>query len=380
VSDYVKGGIIVLCFMGLVGCHRGESIERSIENGTEIVDNPWQAPIAAPPIITPFREISQQRPDLVQYGLRSMGEFDVDGTGNIYLIGYKNESNFFYKLDASGGYSLSFGAKGQGPRELEMPLKPTVYGDRVYINEPRRKIVIFGTDGTFIEERRFPRAIDSAEPLPDGRFILFGRNGSTPPGPDYVDYSLVLSDSNFNDIKPLDTYRWFVGDKRLMPFFMWRITKDRIIVINEARSYEVLVFDFSGNLVRKIRKAFLPEHADSVIREAILGQHKSGLLLKNDYIPSPLPCMRFFIADEAGRLLIMTYQRGKSENSFSYDVFDSNGELIGQIDLDLDWSGEYLGVKKYVIKEGLFYHYGKDKEGYSIMKINKIQWPNRRQY
>jgi hypothetical protein len=305
-----------------------------------------------------------------------MGEFDVDDVGNIYLIGYKNEKNFVYKLDSSGEYLLSFGAKGQGPGELEMPLKPTVCEDRVYINEPRRKIVIFGTDGTFIEERRFPKAIDSAEPLPDGRFILFGRDESALPGPDYVDYSLVLSDSNFNEIKLLDTYQWFVGDKKLMPFFMWRITKDRIMVINEARNYEVLVFDFSGNLVRKIRKVSLPQHADSVIREAILGRHKSGLLLNNDYIPSPLPCMRFFIADEAGRLLIMTYQRGKGAKSFRYDVFDSNGDSIGQIDLDLDWSGEYLGVKKYVIKRGLFYYYEKDNEGYSIMKIDKIQWPN----
>jgi hypothetical protein len=158
---------------------------------------------------------------------------------------------------------------------------------------------------------------------------------------------------------------------------MWRITKDHIIVINEERNYEVLVFDFSGNLLRKITKPFLPQHADTLIKEKILGKRKSISSSKRNYIPSPLPCMRFFIADEEGRMLIMTYQRGKGPKSFKYDVFDSSGVLRGQIDLNFDWAGEYFGLKKYLIKNGLLYYYEDDKDGYTIMKIDKIQWPNR---
>ncbi len=376
-SDYMKRGIIILFLLGTFGCDGGNLIKRIVENGVEIVENPLYVKSDALPIISPYREISQEKEDLIQCGLRTMGEFDVDEVGNIYIIGYKNEKNFVYKLDPSGKYLLSFGARGQGPGELERPMRPTVCGNRVYISDPKKKVVIFGTDGKFIEERRFPFGIDMVDPLPDGHFVIFGLDTSVPPGPDYVNYCLGISNSEFNEVNVIDTYKWFFADNKLMSFFMWRITKDHIIVINEERNYEVSVFDFSGNLVRKIKKHFLPQYADSLIKERILGKQKSISSSKSNYIPSPMPCIRFFIADEKGRLLIMTYQRGKGPESFKYDVFDSSGGLIGQIDLNFDWTGEYFGLKKYCIKNGLLYYYEDDKDGYSIMKIDKIQWPKR---
>ena len=72
-----------------------------------------------------------------------MGEFDVDEVGNIYIIGYKNEKNFVYKLNPLEEYLLSFGARGQGPGELERPMRPTVLGNRVYISDPKKKVVIY---------------------------------------------------------------------------------------------------------------------------------------------------------------------------------------------------------------------------------------------
>jgi hypothetical protein len=375
VSDYLKSGIIILCLLGAFGCKGENSIKRSIENGVEVVENPLYVQSDVLHVISPYREISQQKKDLIQCGLRSMGEFDVDEAGNIFIIGYKNEKNFVYKLNPTGEYLLSFGARGQGPGELERPMRPTVSGNRVYISDPKKKVVIFGTDGKFIEERRFPVGIDTADPLPDSNFVIFGINTSVPPGPDYANYFLGISDYEFSEIKVIDTYKWFFRGDRLMPFFMWRISRDHIIVINEERNYEVLEFDFSGNMVRKIKKPFLPQYADSIIKEKILGKQKPISSSKNNYIPSPLPCIRFFIADKEGRLLIMTYERGKGPESFKYDVFDSSGGLIGQIDLNLDWAGEYFGLKKYLIKNGLFYYYEDDKDGYSIMKIDKIQWP-----
>ena len=376
-SDYMKRGIIILFLLGTFGCDGGNLIKRIVENGVEIVENPMYVKSDALPIISPYREISQEKEDLIQCGLRSMGEFDVDEVGNIYIIGYKNEKNFVYKLNPSGEYLLSFGARGQGPGELERPMRPTVLGNRVYISDPKKKVVIFGTDGKFIEERRFPFGIDMVDPLPDGHFVIFGLDPSVKPGPDYVNHSLGISNSEFDEINVIATYKWFFRDDRLLPFFMWRITRDHIIVINEERNYEVLVFDFSGNLVRKIKKPFRPQYADSLIKEKILGKRKSILSSKSNYIPSPLPCIRFFIADEEGRMLIMTYQRGKGSQSFKYDVFDSSGVLKGQIDLNFDWAGEYFGLKKYLIKNGLLYYYEDDKDGFLIMKIDKIQWPNR---
>jgi hypothetical protein len=375
---YVKGGVIAFCIAGLFGCHGSDPIMRSFENGTEIIENPLRSPMDASPSLTPYMEISQQRADLVQYGMRSMGEFVVDDEGNIYVVGYKNERNHFFKLDASGEFVLSFGARGQGPGELEMPLRPTAYEDRIYVTVRKIKLVVYGTDGTFIEERRLPFGVDTAEPLPNGGFLLYGFDANASRGSDWSPYTLVITDSDFNEIKRLDTYKSYYGGGKYPPFFMWRITKDRIIVINEERNYEIRVFDFSGNLVRRIRKAFLPQDADSVVREGILGPQHSDPSLYKDYIPSPLPCMKFFIADEEGRLFVMTYERGQDEKSFIYDVFDANGDLIGHMDLDLEWTGRYVGPQIFVMKNGLFYRYDTDDEGYKILKIDKIRWPGDR--
>ena len=58
-SDYIKRGIIILCLMGTFGFTGGGSIERIIQEGLEIVENPLYGKSDALPIISPYREISQ---------------------------------------------------------------------------------------------------------------------------------------------------------------------------------------------------------------------------------------------------------------------------------------------------------------------------------
>lgn len=372
-----KVQIIGTCLLFLFECRLEGQIKKFVENRTEVISNPIRVKTEVLPTISPIINIPEQRKDLIQSGLRSMGEFDVNDAGDIFIVGYKNQKNYITKLSASGEYVISFGRKGQGPGELEMPIRPSAVGDRLYITDRMKKLVIYDTQGVLINELRLPIGVDSAEPVSNEGFLLFGRDGNAPPGPDYAYYKLVLADRDLKEIRVLDRYRWYFTDKTLMPYFMWRITKDRVIVINEERNYEVWVFDFNGALVRKIRKDYLPQHADSFIRKAILGSNYFDSQKEQGYIPSPLPCMRFFISDELGRLFIMTYQRGRGPKSFVYDIFDKNGELIGKINFDFKWSGQYFGLKKFLIKNGRFYFYEEDEEGYLTMKINKIMWPDR---
>jgi hypothetical protein len=37
---------------------------------------------------------------------------------------------------------------------------------------------------------------------------------------------------------------------------MWRVSRDRINIVNQARGYEIWVYDFDGNITRKIRKEY----------------------------------------------------------------------------------------------------------------------------
>jgi hypothetical protein len=75
----------------------------------------------------------------------------------------------------------------------------------------------------------------------------------------------------------------------------WRVSGNRIIIANEARGYEILVFDFDGNLVRKIRKEYRPVKVTDEIKEAILGpEYRKSGIPQDEYFPNPLPPLNQF--------------------------------------------------------------------------------------
>ena len=113
-------------------------------------------------------------------------------------------------------------------------------------------------------------------PLGNGKFVGFGPQPD--PAAKTFYYSLALRDADFNELKALDRYEFPSDDSRQVPFFMWRVSGDRIIVANEARGYELWVFDLDGHLIRKIRKEYRPVRVTEEIKEAILGPdyRKSG--------------------------------------------------------------------------------------------------------
>jgi len=317
--------------------------------------------------------ISEERKDLIDLGMMSMGEFAVDSNGNIYIVGWKNINNFIFKFDRHGNFITSFGRRGQGPGELEMPMRPGTIGDKFYITDRGKKIVIYDKKGNLLEEKYFTVRASEGEVLNNGKYLLFG--GSSGIKTDvYAPLSFSLFNSEFKKIKDLDIYKLHYRNERLPPFFMWRVTKNNIFIINEERGYEILVYDLEGNMVRKIRKAFRPVPASKEIKMIIMGPQYTETGPRSNYVPDPLPPIRFFEVDDENRLFVMTYEKGEKPGEFMYDIFNSEGVFVGRKSLNLRWADLFFGVKYQSIKNNRLYCYRENEEGYMEMVVSRIKW------
>lgn len=353
-------------------------IEKKMENGVEVVINhlePYK--IKGGPSNFTLEErlvISQKRKDLIDKGIMSMGEFDVDSEGNIYIVGYKNIDNFICKLDQEGKFVTSFGRKGQGPGELEMPIRPVVFGDRIAITDWNKKLVIFSNNGGLVEEKYFKHRINEADVLENGKYLFYGWLGEYKTY-DYALEILSLFDSEFKKIKDLDVYKLHYRNEKLAPFFMWRVVNGHIYIVNEERGYEILVYDIDGNCVRKIRKEYRPVSLTEEIKELIIGPHYKQIgKIKKGYIPDPLPPIRFFFTDDEGTLFVMTYEKGKKPREYMYDIFNSKGIFIGRKSLNLPWEGKYFGPKTEMVKKNHLYCYREDENGFKELVVYKLNW------
>ncbi|MBD3195366.1 MAG: 6-bladed beta-propeller [Candidatus Lokiarchaeota archaeon] len=372
--------IFVLCFsaLALSFCSKDNTkIDKRIENGIEVIQNhiePYE--INGEPYTFALEKeltISQERKDLVDRGMMSMGEFTVDSNGNIYIVGWENKKDLIYKLDSEGNFITSFGQKGQGPGELEMPTWPGISGNKFYISDRGKKIVLFDEDGHLYKENRFKTRVTNGDILKNGNYLFWGGWSGYKTNA-YSQYNLSLFSPEFKKIRDLDVYKLHYRNERLAPYFMWRVRNDRIYIINEERGYEFLIYDLDGNLIRKIQKDYKPVSPSLEIKKAILGPQYQETGKRNEYVPNPLPPIKLFMVDDQGRLFVMTYEKGSTRGEFIYDIFNSEGVFIGRKSLNLRWADLSFGVKYQTVSKNKLYCYRYNEDGFMEMNIYKIKW------
>ena len=103
-----------------------------------------------------------------------------------------------------------------------------------------------------------------------------------------------------------------------------------------------------GNLLQKIRKDYEKIEVPIQIKEKVLNVAEENYfveVIEKLDVPKFYPPFQFFFLDEDRRLYVMTYERGRSQNRFVYDIFNSNGIFIGQTEL------ANFGYSPYAINE-----------------------------
>ena len=198
---------VILLFTSL--CTQRSGIEKTIENGVEIVINkiePYKGKGISPSITLNEKfKIDTGTKELFEKGMGSAGEFVVDAQGNIYIVGFKNIEHFIFKFSNTGQFVTSFARRGQGPGEIEWPMRPFMMGsDQIALTDARKKLVIYNTSGEMVKEIPFKIPIMYMEILPNGNFLVskIDFEQSTAEYP----YSLEILDSDFNAIKKLTKF------------------------------------------------------------------------------------------------------------------------------------------------------------------------------
>jgi len=373
-----------LCsFMGamvLVSCGGRElRVDRIDEDGVEVVLNhvePYR--IKGRPATFSLEKvlsIDMERTDLAESGMGSAGEWDADDDGNIFIVCFKNSGNFIYRFDRAGRLTASFGRRGQGPGELQWPFLGGVSATgEITLADYMQKLIAYDGNGALLREVKLRRPALHVDALANGKFLTFGFRPELSSGGSTVD-ALSLCDGAFEELKILDRYERIPDNARQVPYFMWRVSGGRIFVANEARGYEIWVFDLDGNLVRKIRKEYRPVRVTEEIKQAILGPgyRRSGVS-QDKYFPDPLPPLNQFFADDEGRIFVMTYEPGPQPGEYLWDIFDPDGVFVGRKALDLVWATLYLGPRYTFIKKGhLYCHHEKDS-GFHELAVYRMTW------
>ena len=360
-------------------CGVKDHIDRTREGGVEVVINhvePYR--IKGQPSTFSLEKvfsIDTERTDLAEAGMGSAGEWDADEEGNVYIVGFKNEENFVYRFDRGGRLLRSFGRRGQGPGELQWPFLGGVsVAGEISLTDHLQKFIVYDLNGALLREVKLKRPALHIDALRNGKFLTFGFRPELSSGGSYVDV-LALCDSEFTELKILDRYERAMDNSRQVPYFMWRVSGDRIFIANQARGYEIWVYGLDGNLLRKIRKEYRPVKVTKQIKDAVLGpDYRRSGIPQDKYFLDPLPPLNQFFADDEGRIFVMTYERGLNPGEYIWDIFNPDGVFVGRKALNIVWASLYLGPRYTFVKNGHLYCHQEKETGFRELVIYKMIW------
>lgn len=341
-----------------------DKVERIIEDGVEVVINPLEPfRTEGEPSTFTLEEgfvIDTEKDDLVETGLTTINNFDVDSENNIYVLSSRTEKDFIFKFDPNGKLISIFGRKGEGPGELIRP-RSLLIGARDEIAVAVggiNKLSIFSKDGKLIQEKKFNLSIGNvmgAYPLENNQYLLAMHEYPTKENGFCTQYYLSLCNNELEELKEFDraqipfplfhdrfegTYHTFFGC----------VSDGRVFTAFQDRGYEIRVYDLQGKLLRKIRKKYTPVPVPEEYKKRYmmaLMRPRDAETRKKIYFPDFMPPLHSFFTDDEGRVFVMTYEPGENPGEYVYDIFNEDGIFIGRKKMNIlhDQRGLYAWMK-----------------------------------
>ena len=372
-----------------------ENIESYIEDGVEVIVNhlePYK--IKGEPSTLHLEEefiIDLERDDLAEIGMTDIGGFDVDSEGKIYFWSYSSSEDFIFKFNTNGKFTSSLGRQGQGPGELQSLFRLIINekNEIIALDLAKKKIIIFSTNGNLITE--IPIAPNHRmTTLLENENILIMKYIFDPEG-GFAKTPIVICNKDLEDIKILhkgqEIPNWIRAKKinglHTSPIhFPWSISKGHIYIGNEEKGYEILVYDFEGTLLKKIRKEYNPVKVPQQIKEKVFEVFDNHPIAKKInirdkvYFPNNMPPFQYFFTDDVGRLYVMTYEKGKNLKQYMYDIFNPEGFFIGTTSLDNsgDTTAIWGGPCEVKAKNNRLHCMRVKESGYKELVVYKMKW------
>ncbi len=339
-------------------------VEKIIEDGVEVVLNPFEpCKIEREPSTFTLEEeyvIDTEKDNLVELGLTTINNFDVDSENNLYILSSRTEKDFIFKFDSNGKLLSTFGRKGEGPGELIRPRSLLIGArDEIAVAVGRiNKLSIFSKDGKLIQEKKFNSFkgnVMGAYPLENNQYLLAMHEYPTKENSFCTQYYFSLCNNKLEELKEFDrvqipfpefhdkfegTYHTFFGC----------ISDGKVFTAFQDRGYEIRVYDLQGNLIRKIRKKYTPAPVPEEYKKKYMMafmRPRDAEIRKKIYFPDFMPPLHSFFTDDEGRVFVMTYDQGENPGEYIYDIFNKDGIFIGRKNLNIlhDRRGLYAWMK-----------------------------------
>ena len=375
------------CLLGislLASCGaKPAEIDKVYEDGVEVVLNYLEPYILkVQPSHLDLKEetrIDFEKEEYSGLGLKEPDFAEADSQGNIYVIEQYTASGFFiYKFSPKGEFIKKFGKKGQGPGEIQGVNALIVNKNRHILISDRSagKLLEFDADANFVKETKAHYTAQEVIPLENGNYLARRTAQDSSEGRRWY---LFLFNSDFEEVKKLDSFDMsaYAPGKQspgTIISWYWRVAGDRIYVGNEQRGYELWVYDLEGNLLRKVRKEYkpvaYPEEFKKQTEQLAARQPALRLFARQD-----MPPFNSFFPDDEGRLFVMTYEQGRSQDEFIHDVFNKDGVLIARVPLGkYGIMGRALNHLRATAANGRFYRLRFKENGYPELIIYRMLW------
>ncbi len=180
--------------------------------------------------------------------------FEVDNQNNIYIL--DAGSSKIAKFDSLGNYLLSFGGKGQGPAEIEIPTNIINYQDTILISSLRaRKNLVFNTEGEFLKEEKLKGNASNLIRVTEGKYLGFQLLSENEQRTAYLN----LLNKEFSKIKNLNSFTFKHGEKSFVTNFLdafppFASNNQKIIVSeNDDKAYSFSVFNLEAKKIKTVK-------------------------------------------------------------------------------------------------------------------------------
>jgi hypothetical protein len=300
---------------------------------------------------------------------------DVAKDGTAYILDWKD--NKVKVFDARGKFLRAFGKKGQGPGELNQPqgLIITPENEVLVVDGLNQRFAIFSLDGKFLRNISTAKALGIAGVKMDSRGLTVAR--STDFGGDESKMSMSLGikvyDKDLNVKTTLGTFEMPVSlQAKINPFsavsLLYALDGQGHLYLGSQSGYEIKVLSLEGRPIRTIRRDYDPIRMSQADKDEMLKAFSvvPGVNIKDRIqFPEVYPPYTDFVPADEGRLLVMTYEKGKATKEFYWDVFDSDGRYIAKVPI--------VGQIR-LWRDGKVYFFVENEEGFRVLKCCRARW------
>jgi len=299
-------------------------------------------------------------------GLTDISHFAIDSEGKIFIANLKAKENYIFMLNKEGSLMSAFGSSGQGPGELQSPLELVISDqDELFITD-RGKVVVFSNTGQFLRDFRIDSEYQKVIPLNKDRFLVIAVKLNEDLS---QSFQVILCSSGLEELQTLDSSK-IESFKRavkvnIIPTLVYWETSDNHVYTGNTEAYEIRMFDFDGTLLRTIGKeydAVLLSDNDRERYEKSLQRYPPEIR-ESFFIPDSFPPFRNIVALGDKRLFVQTYDK-YNEGSSVYDIFDTNGEFLGQTELG-GYQVKFKGDRVYCLEQ--------KESGYKELAVYRVK-------